>query len=143
MNDRVFGTIGILLAAFYIWQATLIEVSFISDPVGAKTFPIIIGLLLGISSVVVFLMPDADPIWPALSRLIEIFVSVAVLVAYTYLLPQAGFVVSTILASAFLAWRLGARPLPSMVAGFCISFGIYAIFHLILGLSLAKGPLGL
>ncbi|MGF0539491.1 tripartite tricarboxylate transporter TctB family protein [Agrobacterium sp. ES01] len=142
MSDRVFGTIGILLAAFYIWQATLIEESFISDPVGPKTFPIVIATLLGVASLFILLMPDEEPKWPALSRLIEIFISVAVLVAYTYLLPAIGFVFSTVLASSFLAWRLGAKPVHSVIAGVLISVGIYAIFHLALGLTLAKGPFG-
>ena len=47
MSDRIFGGIGLLLAAFYIWQATLIQDSFISDPLGPKAFPIIIGVVLG------------------------------------------------------------------------------------------------
>jgi putative tricarboxylic transport membrane protein len=142
MSDRVLGVVGVLLAGFYIWQATLIETSFITDPVGAKTFPIIVGIVLAIASVAIFFLPDSDPHWPAVSRLFEIGLSVAVMIAYTYALPEAGFVIATIFASAFLAWRLGATPLESLIAGFCISVGIYAIFHLILGLSLAKGPFG-
>ena len=143
MSDRVLGAISALLAIFYIWQATLIEESFMSDPVGPKTFPIIIGVVLGIASIVIFLMPDREPEWPQLGRLFELAVTIAVLVAYTYLLPVAGFVISTIFASAFIAWRLGARPLQSGIAGIAISLGIYAVFHLALGLTLAKGPLGI
>jgi hypothetical protein len=48
LSDQViFGGIGLALAGFFIWQATQIQTSFISDPVGPKTFPIIIGLILG------------------------------------------------------------------------------------------------
>lgn len=143
MSDRILGIIGALLSILYIWQATLIETSFITDPVGAKTFPIIIGAVLGISSLVILFMPDAEPVWPQFARLFEIGVTIAVMIAYTYALPAVGFVIATIFASAFLAWRLGARPHESVIAGLCISFGIYGIFHLILGLSLAKGPLGI
>ncbi len=98
MGDRLFGGIGLLLAAFFIWQATQIQVSFISDPVGPKTFPIIIGLLLGISSLAVLLKPDPKPDWPAPGRLVEFGIATAV--------------------------------------------GIYVIFKLVLGLSLAEGPWG-
>lgn len=142
MGDRLFGGIGLALAAFFIWQATTIQTSFITDPVGPKTFPIIIGVLLAISSVVIMLRPDAKPDWPAVGRMAEIALAVVVLLAYAYALPQAGFVVATAIASAFLSWRLGTAPVQAMIAGIGISVGIYVVFHLILGLSLAKGPLG-
>ena len=142
-SDRIFGGIGVLLAVFFIWQATRIELSFISDPVGPRTFPIIIGIILGVSSLVVLLRPDTEPDWPAARRLLDLAVSVAVLIAYAMLLPDLGFVIATALAAAYLAWRLGTHPLWSVVAGVLISAGIYVIFHLVLGLSLARGPLGI
>ena len=37
MSDRILGVVGLALAAFFIWQATQIELSFISDPVGPRT----------------------------------------------------------------------------------------------------------
>ncbi|WP_026380643.1 tripartite tricarboxylate transporter TctB family protein [Afifella pfennigii] len=143
MSDRVLGGCGLLLAFFYIWQATQIRVSFISDPLGPKSFPIIIGAMLGLASLYMILRPDPEPVWPRFARLFEIAVAVAVLAAYAMLLPELGFVISTALAAAFLSWRLGAGPIAAPVAGIGISLGIYAVFHLILGLSLARGPLGL
>jgi len=41
-----------------------------------------------------------------------------------------------------LSWRLGSAPVWAAVSGVGISVGIYVVFHLVLGLSLAKGPLG-
>ncbi len=142
MGDRLFGGIGIALAAFFIWQATTIQESFIQDPVGPKTFPIIIGLLLGISSLVILLRPDPKPDWPAAGRLMEIGAAVLVLLAYAWVLPDIGFIVATTLASAYLAWRLGASALHAILAGVAIAVGIYVVFHLILGLTLARGPFG-
>jgi len=142
MSDRIFGVIGLLLAAFYAWQATLIQESFIQDPVGPKAFPILIAAVLAVSSLVFVMKPDPAPDWPAAGRLFEIAVSVAVMIAYSLALPEAGFVVSTAVAAAFLSWRLGAQPVFALIAGVAIAVGIYAIFHLILGLSLAEGPWG-
>jgi putative tricarboxylic transport membrane protein len=142
MGDRLFGGIGIVLAAFFIWQATTIQESFIQDPVGPKTFPIIIGLLLGISSLVILLRPDPRPDWPAAGRLAEIAGAVVVLLAYAYALPEVGFLIATAITAAYLSWRLGTVPLHALAAGVAISIGIYVVFHLILGLSLAKGPFG-
>ncbi len=142
MSDRVFGAIGLALAAFFIWQATLIELSFITDPVGPRIFPIIIGIVLGLASLVVLLRPDAEPHWPGIGRLAEIAGAVVVMVAYAELLPVLGFVIATAVAAAILPWRLGTAPLWSVVTGVLISVGIYVVFRLILGLSLARGPLG-
>lgn len=142
MSDRIMGGVGLLLAAFFIWQATLIQESFISDPVGPKIFPIIIGGLVGLSSLAIFLKPDDEPEWPDFSRLFEVGLTVAVMVAYAYALPSAGFVVSTAVAAGYLSWRLGTPPVRAAVAGAVIAIGIYVVFHLILGLSLARGPWG-
>lgn len=142
MSDRIFGAIGILVAVFFIWQATTIEESFISDPVGPKTFPILVGAMLGISGFVFIISPDERPAWPTLGRLIEIFMAALVMIAYAMALPEVGFVISTTLAAAYLSWRLGASALSAAIAGLLIAIGIFVIFKLILGLSLATGPWG-
>jgi putative tricarboxylic transport membrane protein len=142
MADRILGGVGLVIAALYIWQATQVRESFISDPIGAKTFPIIIGLVLALTSLVIILRPDEDPRWPALPRLAEMGAAVAVLLLYANVLPEVGFVIATAGAAAFLSWRLGTKPLQALLAGVVISVGIYIVFHVILGLSLAKGPLG-
>ena len=46
------------------------------------------------------------------------------------------------LAATYLAWRLGATVLGAVLTGVGTSVGIYVIFHLVLGLSLARGPFG-
>ncbi len=142
MSDRIFGGLGLLLAVFFIWQATLIEESFISDVVGPKMFPIIIGVVLGLASLYFVLRPDPEPRWPGAARLFEIAMAVAVMVAYAMLLPEFGFLIATAIASAYMTWRLGTKPLQSLVVGVLISGGIYLVFRVILGLSLARGPLG-
>lgn len=142
MSDRAFGGVGLALAAFYIWAATQIELSFISDPLGPRAFPVLIGLIIALSSVVFLLVPDPEPAWPGARRALEIALSVAVMVAYSVALPEVGFLIATVFAAGFLSWRLGAHPLAAAIAGVAISGGIYLIFKVILGLSLAEGPFG-
>ncbi|MCB1380807.1 MAG: tripartite tricarboxylate transporter TctB family protein [Alphaproteobacteria bacterium] len=142
MSDRLFGAACIALAVFYVYAASQTEVSFMSDPLGPKVFPYIIGTVLAVAGVFPIIRPDAEPEWPRLGRLLEIIFAAAVMVAYTYALPEFGFVVSTAVAAALLSWRLGALPPAAIAAGIAISVGIYVIFHLILKLSLAAGPWG-
>lgn len=142
MSDRIFGVFGALLAGVYIWQALLTQESFLSDPVGPKAFPVIIGIVLAAASLFIILIPDAEPEWPRLKALADIVISVAAMIAYAWFLPMVGFIIATIVASGFLSWRLGAKPVAASIAGVAISLGIYSVFHLVLGLHLATGPFG-
>ncbi|WJS04020.1 tripartite tricarboxylate transporter TctB family protein [Roseibium aggregatum] len=142
MSDRIFGAVGLLLALGYAWAALVIEESFLSDAVGPKAFPLIIASVLGLSSLAIFLKPDVAPEWPSLPRLLEVAMAVLAMILYAILLPEAGFIIATAVAAAYLTWRLGSSPIGSLFTGCLTSLGIYAVFHLVLGLSLAKGPFG-
>ncbi len=142
MSDRIFGAIGLIVAVIFIWQATIIQESFISDAVGPKTFPIIIAVILGLSSLYFLVRPDAEPVWPSLASFLEIVMAVIVLVAYAELLSVLGFAICTAVAAAYLSWRLGSPVIQALAAGVLTSAGLFVIFRLVLGLSLARGPLG-
>ncbi|MEP3429888.1 MAG: tripartite tricarboxylate transporter TctB family protein [Roseibium sp.] len=142
MSDRIFGVVGLVLAIGYAWAALIIEESFLSDAVGPKAFPLIIAGVLALSSLAIIAKPDKAPDWPPLGRLMEVAMAVLVMILYAIMLPELGFVFATALAATYLTWRLGSTPVSSVIAGSLTSVGIYVIFHLVLGLSLAKGPLG-
>ena len=142
MSDRIFGCVGLTLAIFYIWAASTIKLTFMVDLVGPRTFPYLIGAGLALTSIYMMLRPDDEPDWPSAGGVMEILAATVVMLFYGRLLPEIGFIIATALATAYLTWRLGTLPLWSLVVGACTSVGIYIVFHLILGLSLAKGPLG-
>ncbi|MEM8662837.1 MAG: tripartite tricarboxylate transporter TctB family protein [Pseudomonadota bacterium] len=142
MSDRILGAFGLLLSVGMIYAATQLPVPFISDPVGSKTFPIIVAVIMGMSSLYFLLRPDPDPQWPGLDRLVEIAAAVVVLIAYSLLLPEFGFLIATVFATAYLSWRLGSSLIGAAIAGVLTSVGLYVVFRLILGLSLATGPMG-
>ena len=142
MSDRIFGAVGLLLAIFYAWATLQIEESFLSDAVGPKTFPLGIAVIFGLASIAIFLKPDVEPEWPSLGRLAEIFAAVVVMVLYAEFLPVVGFLIATAFATTYLTWRLDTRPLQAVLIGVLTSGGIYVVFKLILGLSLASGPFG-
>lgn len=142
MSDRIFGGIGLALALFFAYQATLIEEPFISDAVGPSVFPIIIAVIMGLSSIYFLVKPDPEPEWPRMGKLAEIGLAALAMFAYAQLLPVLGFVIATTFAAGYLAWRLGSKPVEAVLVGIGTAVGIYVVFHLILGLSLARGPLG-
>ena len=61
---------------------------------------------------------------------------------YAVFLPVIGFVFSTLFASSFISWRLGAKLSSAFTAGLVISVTIFILFRKVLGLSLATGPFG-
>lgn len=142
ISDRALGLVCLVLGVAYIWGATRIETGFIVDPLGPRMFPIIIGSVLVLGAAYVLLRPDPEPDWPAAARAFEIVGAVAILIVYALLLEDVGFVITTAVAAALLSWRLGSAAHWAAVTGIGISVGIYVIFHLVLGLSLARGPLG-
>ncbi|MEQ8399128.1 tripartite tricarboxylate transporter TctB family protein [Thalassobaculum sp.] len=142
-SDRVLGAVCLVLGLAFMFGASRIQTGFILDPLGPKTFPMIIGGLLVLSSIVPLVKPDPAPGWPSARAMMEIALALAVFVGYAVVLPELGFVPATAIAAAALSWRLGNTPLKSILCGVGIAVGIYVVFHLILGLSLAKGPLGI
>ena len=142
MNERIFGVISFIVACGYIYVASLTQLSFISDPVGPKTFPYIIGSIFAISSLFLIFKPEFNPQWPSLYKFLEIIFVTIILIVYAYSLPVVGFVISTLITTFILSWRLGAKVTEAIIFGAVISFGIYFLFRTILGLSLAKGIWG-
>lgn len=142
MSDRLLGGILLALALAFIAGAMQIKSAIVFDALGPKSFPIIVGVLLALASLYPLFRPDPEPDWPSPARGLEIVATLGVMIAYALLLEPLGFVIATALAAAILSWRLGAPLAVAALAGIGISVGIYVVFHLLLGLSLARGPLG-
>lgn len=142
MTDRLLGGFLLVLAVAFIAAASQIESQMIFDSLGPKAFPILVGVVLAISACVPIFIPDPEPDWPASTQKLELVFAVLVMIAYALSLEELGFLTSTAVAAAVLSWRLGSSLLLALPTGLGIAVTIYTVFHLILGLSLAKGPLG-
>lgn len=141
MSDRVLGALMLALAVALIAGAWSIETGPMMDPLGPRTFPIIIGTILGLGALYPLFRPDPEPDWPGARRIAEIALAVVVMIAYALLLEPAGFLIATALAVFVLSWRLGGTPAHAVLIGVGVAIVLYTVFHLILGLSLPKGPL--
>ena len=135
-SDRIFGLVILITALAYIASALQIQTSFLSDPVGSKTFPILIGVTAAICALIIMFRPDADPEWPPSRTFVALAIAVAVLVAYAYALKPLGFLIPTFAASAVLSYQISPRPVPALIAGAALSGGLFVIFKYILGLGL-------
>ncbi|HHI70972.1 MAG TPA: tripartite tricarboxylate transporter TctB family protein [Rhodobacteraceae bacterium] len=140
MSDRLFGLTVIAVALGYIFSATMIQTSFLSDPVGPKTFPYMIGGVAILCALAVMWKPDDDPQWPGLGTFARLLLAVLVLIGYAYTLKPGGFVIPTALAAGLLSYQISPRALPAMLTGAGLSVGLFAIFKFALGLGLYAFP---
>lgn len=130
----------IAVALGFILSATQIQTSFLSDPVGPKTFPFLIGGVLMVSALTMLLKPDADPAWPQLHVIGKLLIAIAVLVGYSYALRPWGFLIPTALAAGLLSYQIQSRPVPAILTGLGLSIGLFLVFKYGLGLGLFALP---
>ena len=139
-SDRIFGVIAALVALAYIASATQIETGFMTDPVGPKGFPLLIGIIAAISSIMIVLRPDEEPTWPGLRTIGALLFSVVVLICYAYALKPMGFLVPTALAAGILSYQISPGIKSAFGAGLGLSVILFIIFKYALGLGLYAFP---
>lgn len=142
-SDRIFGLIVAVAALAYIAAARNIQTSFLTDPVGPKTFPIAIGAVAALAAMFLVFRPDPEPQWPGLKTLGALALSVVVLVLYAYALKPFGFLLPTALAAGLLSYQIAPRWRYAAISGICLSAGLFVIFRFALGLGLQPFPRGL
>ena len=141
-SDRILGLVTMIVALAYIAGATQIQASFLSDPVGSKTFPILIGGVAALCGLVIFARPDPDPDWPEMNGWLRLALATAVMVGYAYALKPLGFVPTTAIAAAALAYMIAPRPVAALLTGAGLAGGLFLIFKYVHGLGLKPWPAG-
>ncbi|QTP54851.1 tripartite tricarboxylate transporter TctB family protein [Billgrantia sulfidoxydans] len=140
-NDRIFGVLLIVLAVAYGWGASQFPEPFGgAEGIAPGTFPTLLAVVLGLSSLYLIVRPDPDNAWPWSRTGVELIVAVVVLVLYAMLLEPLGFILSTTLAIGTLCWRMGAKVLNAYLVGAASGVVVFLLFNFALDLAL---PLGL
>ena len=146
-SDRIFGAVVTLVALAYVASATQIQSSFMADPVGPKTFPILIAHdrverkhVAALCGIIVALKPDPDPDWPVLATFGSLGLAVVVLVGYAYALKPLGFLIPTAITASILSYQIEPRAGRAVLAGIGLSVGLFLIFKFALGLGLVPVP---
>ena len=142
LSDRIFGLAMICVALVYIASAMQVQVSFLSDPVGSKAFPIGVASVAIICCVVMILRPDEEPDWPAMWTVVSIIISVILLVGYSYALKPLGFLIPTAIVSGALSYQINPKPMLAVLTGVGLSIGLFVLFKYILDLGLVPFGIG-
>lgn len=139
-SDRLFGVVVILGALAYAAGALQIQTSFMSDPVGSKTFPLILAGVAAICGLVMIVKPDSNPDWPSLTTMGSLAISVLVMVGYAYSIKPIGFMIPTAICAGILSFQISPRALPAALTGVGLSIGLFLVFKYALGLGLQPFP---
>ncbi len=142
-SDRIFGLVVLMAALAFIASATQIQTSFMSDPVGPKAFPMIVGAIAGLCGLVMMIRPDPDPEWPKGRTFFALLIAVVVLIAYAYALKPLGFLIPTAITAAILSYQISPRIGPATLSGVGLSVGLFLLFKYALGLGLEAFSKGL
>lgn len=143
MSDRLFGLVVLMVALAFIASATQVQTSFLSDPVGPKTFPIMIGVVAAISALIMIFKPDPNPQWPAGRTFFALLVALVVLIGYAFALKPFGFLLPTAVTAAVLSYQISPRIGPALLTGVGLSVGLFVLFKYALKLGLIPFPKGL
>ena len=133
-SDRIFGLITLITAVAYIAAATQIQTNFFSGEFLPKLFPLMIGTVAAICSLVMVFKPDPDPEWPAWRTFAAMGVAVVVLAIYAVLLKPLGFLLPTMFAAGILSYQISPRVVPAIMSGIGLSIGLFILFKYALGL---------
>jgi putative tricarboxylic transport membrane protein len=139
-SDRIFGLVVLGVALAYIASALQIQTSFLSDPVGSKVFPLLIGGIAALASLVLIVRPDENPEWPHGATWLHLGIALVVLVAYAYALKPMGFIVPTAVAAGVVSYQISPRLNTATLTGIGLSLGLFVIFKYVLGLGLVALP---
>ena len=141
MSDRIASGILIVVAVAFIVMAFGIQPSMFTDPLGPRFVPILIGVFLIGSSIALMLQPRSVATWPDASTATRLLATLAVFVAYGFLLNPIGFIAATWVAYTAFALLFRGKPLPALLAGVVFAFASYLLFSTALDLYLPTGRL--
>jgi putative tricarboxylic transport membrane protein len=139
-GDRIFGLVMMIVALGYILSATTIRTSFMSDPVGPRIFPYLIGGVTMLCAFAMMLKPDPDVEWPVGKTLLNLGIALVAMFAYAMLVKPLGFILPTIIVSGILSYQINPKPQLAVATGLGLGVGLYVMFKFILGLSLKGLP---
>ncbi len=140
--DRIFGLVMIVVALGYLYSATQIETSFLSDPLGPRVFPYLVGGFVLICAAVLVIRPDANQDWPGLGTTLQLAIALAILVGYASAVRPLGFLIPTAIAAGVLSYQINPKPVSAALTGVGLSAGLFVIFKMVLGLGLQAVPRG-
>lgn len=139
--DRVVGVVLMALGAATASEATTFDVGFMTDPVGPKALPMLVGAILVAAGLVALARPHAVVGLPGRRTTLRMAAATAAFLLYAATLPALGFFTATTLVVTALSLLYRGPVLPSVAAAAALSAGLWLLFVELLSLPLPVGDL--
>lgn len=140
MIDRLFGVFLLCLGLYVLYGGLSLEVPFSYDPLGPTAFPIALGAVLALLSVVIIVKPR-EVHFPALNTNLKTLLIVLLLFVYQLSFNFLGFLLSTALLVFCIAKIFKGTTPQALSAGVGVSGVVYLIFSFLLEVPLPVGSL--
>lgn len=148
--DRITGVIVLIFSGFVIEESWRMPQQSATFGPGVGFFPFWLGVLMAILSILLILntwqrpaTPTQRSIFPGRRAFIAIVLVLTGLAGYIVLLEVLGFLLDTVLFTAFLLgvverekWKM------TLLIATLTSGGLYVIFQILLGVNLPKNMFG-
>uniref|UniRef100_UPI003AF53C69 tripartite tricarboxylate transporter TctB family protein n=1 Tax=Campylobacter fetus TaxID=196 RepID=UPI003AF53C69 len=138
MTERLFGVFLFCTGIFVIYGAMSFNVAFSYDPLGHKTFPMLLGILLSILSVFIIIGPNKAE-FANLSINLKLIYLVTLIVLYQLSFDFLGFLFATFILVSLISKIFKAKNIEAAICGILISITVYLVFKEVLDIPLPTG----
>jgi len=140
MIDRLFGVFLLFVGVYVIYGGLSIVVPFSYDPLGPKTFPVILGALLSALSLVIIVKPEGAH-FPQSKTMLNTVLIVLLLIVYALSFNFLGFLFSTALLVFFMSRIFQGTTKQALGSAIGVSLSVYVLFGVLLDVALPMGTL--
>ncbi len=138
--NRICGITIFIFGVLYSLKAYFIPASLYTEVLGARTFPLFIGILLSFTGLVLIIQNQPSKIfWMPLKGWFSIAKLLASILLYAWFVTRLGFLITTSFLAMFLAFQFGGKTKTAIFTGLGVSLGLYTIFDILLDIPLPWG----
>ena len=141
MSDRVLGAACVVVAAGMAWAAKDYAAPISYEPVGPRSFPLVLAALLAAGGAWLVLRPSAHSSGLGLAQMKSLGLAVAAVLAYALLFEWLGFTAATALMAVPVGVAFGGTWKQRLAGGLGLGLVLYVVFDKLLDVVLPTGVL--
>jgi putative tricarboxylic transport membrane protein len=137
VSERFFSLFLLIVGAVYLYFGLKIDVPFAYEPLGPRTFPVLLGSCLLILCLLnLFFHKGASVHLKS-----NVFKHGFAIVFYLLCFQLLGFMLATIITSYAIARLVGCSWMEGLLTGLILAISFYGIFHFLLSVPLPLGSI--
>jgi putative tricarboxylic transport membrane protein len=141
MSDRTLGAVCVVVAGAMAWAATGYNPPISYEPVGPKSFPILLAALMAVAGAWLLVKPSLTVASWTGTPWRPIAICGASVLAYSLMFEWFGFPIATTLMSVPIGIAFGGSWKKTLLAGLVLGFSCYLLFDKVLDVVLPTGLL--